>query len=321
MVKPGGCAPGFEIKVINGIPRCVPVKGLPISQATEKCKDGWRFSTEKNACVRKDEEPCKPGWIFDPEKDRCVLADKQTIEKKKEIKNSCKDGWGYDAVTDSCVKEQECSEGHVFNPTLNACVTKTPECKTGWAFDEQQNSCVLIDKIEGQSCPVDSDFDPDTGACMPHGRRRPLSVIDKVPRPRKIAYAWRYDPVEPVLVSPDSKVIKTTYGDLIRSSYSDLLHKCTNAGPTWFIVSDGIDNIYVGPSKYRASNLYAIAEEIYGKPIINPRTRRPLPEAIGRELMLFVRYSYGFGEQGPLIVEGRNRVFYVVEPQYSTKKW
>lgn len=320
MVKPGGCAPGFQLKIIDGRPQCVPVTGLPKKVQEEQCKSGWRFDKEKKACVKVDENPCKVGWIYDPDAKACVMANEENLKKKSDSKQ-CKTGWSHDAITGACVKDQDCKDGHVFNPSLKACVKKVPECKSGWVYDEGQGACVLLDKLEGQACPVDSDFDPGTGACMPRKDRRPLSVIDKVPRPKYSSVPWRYDNEEPLLVSPDSQFIKATYGDLIRSSYGDILHRCGNTGPHEFIVSDGIENMWVGPSKYRASHLFSIAEEIYGRPIINPRTRRPLPEAIGRELMLYVRYSYSYSDESPLIIEGRNRTLYVVEPQQSGRKW
>jgi len=319
MAKIGGCAPGWVYDADKRA--CVPVSELPKHMLKEKCKKGWRFDNQSKSCVQIGEQPCKPGWLYDPKTETCVVANRENVVEKKELKNKCKDGWGYDSLSGSCVKEEECKPGHVFNPTLRACVTKVPDCKTGWAYDEDKGACVLMDAFEGQQCPVDSDFDPETGACMPRGKRKALSVIDMVPRPRRLACAWRYDPHEPFMISPDSKFVKSTYGDLIRSSYSNVLKECGVGGPFEFIISDGIKNIWVGPSKYKASHLYAVAEELYGKPYLNHMTGRPLPEVIGTELMLWVRYSYSYGDEGPLIVDGRNRVLYVIEPVKSDEKW
>lgn len=306
-----GCAPGFRYNPKTR--SCELVKDMP----KQHCREGWRFDKKTNSCVNAVENPCNPGFIYNPNTRTCDLANNQNVKQKMEQKQQCKKGWEHDPISGACVKTQDCKEGYTFNPSMKACVQKVPECKTGYVYNEEKKACDLLTNIPGQSCPVDSDFDPVTGACRPRGKKRPLSVIDQVPSPLYKSMIWRYHDTEPMLFSSDNKMAKTTYGDLMRSSYRGILKNCIDPLPMEFIVTDGVKTIFIDRSKYKLSNLYAVAEEIYGRPILNPRTRRPLPEAIGRELMLRVRYSYEYGDEGPLIIEGRHRVVYVLEPEKS----
>jgi hypothetical protein len=282
------------------------------------CAKGWVYDPVSKTCVRREDNPCKKGWVHDPTKKACVMASPEVFEKKKKIAQSCTEGWKFDPVSGTCVKEEDCKEGHVFNPTLNACVKKIPTCTDGWVFDSETGTCKKLPEVTGESCPIDSDFDSKTGVCMPRKDRKPISVIDEVPPPLYKSILWHYDPLDPILMNPNNEIAKGTVGDWHRTTFqkeSDFLTKLDRPEPFEFIITDGIKNYYVESTRYKASALYQIAEEIYGKPILDPKTKRVLPEAIGREMMLVVSVVSDWHGVSPLVVYGRNRVLYVVSPK------
>lgn len=306
----GGCAPGFEMKMVEGRPVCVPVKKL--------------FGRE-GGYVRKKGEICTEGMMVDPTGRMCVPIPK----------SDCKDGFHLNPNAGpggACEKTPDCKDGFTFNPAVGpggACVPERPDCeKPGFVFDPDAGpggACTRLDQAvpEHEACPIDSDFDPKTGACLPRGKRIP-SILERVPRVRYSSVPWRTNPVEPIWHSPDDNVSKGTVGDWRNCRNPKLirvLNMCREGGAHVFTVTDGRQIEWIGQARYRLKNLYQVAEELYGKKIIDPKTKRPLPEAIGLPLHLTVRCSVEQEDRGPLVIEGRDRVWYVVNPYMPGQKY
>jgi hypothetical protein len=280
----GGCAPGFEYD--PRIRACVVKRklvGRPTDQAG-MCKQGWTLDPKLNACVKPlQHEECGSGFYHDPEKGVCS-------------------------------KKPDCKEGFTFNENIMACVRKQPECKTGFVWDSEHNACSRIDQMSGESCPIDSDFDSRAGVCVPKKTHVIPNVLIEVPKPPYTSVLWRFSHDDPILHNSDYNLNKATVGDWQRSQYGKDVRSCSEGGQFPFLVTDGVDVIRVGPGRYPLKYLYQIAEEIYGRPVIDAVSKRPLPEAIGRNLMLHVRFSVDWDDVGPLVIEGRHRVLYVVSP-------
>jgi len=281
----GGCAPGFEYD--PRLNACVPKKRMVGRGSMDNqgmCKEGWTLDPKLQACVKPlHHEDCGPGFYHDPEKGVCA-------------------------------KKPDCKDGFTFNENIMACVRKQPDCKPGFVYDSEKEACSRVDQMSGESCPIDSDFDTHSGVCTPKKKHQAPSVISEVPKPPYTSVLWRYSHDDPILHNSDYALNKATVGDWMQSQYAGSLKECSEGGPFPFLVTDGIDLIRVGQGRYNIKYLYQIAEEIYGRPIIDAVSKRPLPEAIGRNLLLHVRFSVEWDDVGPLVVQGRNRVMYVVSP-------
>jgi hypothetical protein len=253
MAELTGCAPGFEVKIIDGRPRCVPKKKL--------------YGREGGGYIPKEGEGCKAPFVL--------------------------------------------------NPFTNTCNVPLPGCKTGYAHDSEREACAPLDEVVAESCPTGTEWDTELVACIPRGKRIP-SLLERVPKPTATTVLWNTNPREPIYHSPDSTISKGTVGDWRRVEDPDLvkaLDLCVDGGDHVFVVTDGRNIEWIGQSRYRLRNLYEVAQEIYGDYIIDPKTKRPLPEAVGFPIKFSVRTAVGYEDKGPLIVEHPDiRVWYLVNP-------
>lgn len=182
-----------------------------------------------------------------------------------------------------------------------------------------------IQKREG--CPVGSRTDPLTGDCIPDVKMKANVPSSRVPLPDYSSVHWNKNSYVPfILVDDDNAMAKANIGTWINSSDAADISKeflqCKK--PVDIHVEVGKEyrdakgqgyvdkGIQIGNTTYDRDKLYRIGEEIFGIKIMDEATGKPLRSELGKRLSM--KGLSSDGPYSPLVVRGKRKVYYLLNP-------
>ena len=182
-------------------------------------------------------------------------------------------------------------------------------------------------RLEKAGCPIGSREDEKTGSCIPDVKLKPQVPSSKVPLPKyqNPSVHWNKSADVPWILIDDSySMAKANIGTWINSGHAKISKEflackkpidiTVEVGKEYKIgPGEGLDkSVKIGQTKYHRDRIYEIAEEIFGVPIMDTRTNKPMSSELGKRIHLEGLIT---GEHDvPLVIRGKNKVYYLLNP-------